>query len=76
MKIKYNLHGKVAVITGVARGLGLAFAKALTRAGCRIAGFDIETEAQLTTGRGNCNKGLIERHGISMGAVNEHRWAP
>lgn len=39
------MKGKTAVITGVARGLGLAFAKSLALAGCDIAGFDIQLEA-------------------------------
>lgn len=38
---KYNLQGKVAVITGSARGLGLSFAEALATHGCNIAALDI-----------------------------------
>lgn len=42
---KCDLRGKAAVITGAARGLGLAFAEALTAAGCNIAVLDILSEA-------------------------------
>ena len=35
-----ELHGKVAVVTGAASGLGLATCKQLAAAGARIAGFD------------------------------------
>lgn len=38
------MTGKVAVITGAARGLGLAFAEALATAGCDIAGLDIQPD--------------------------------
>jgi sorbose reductase len=44
-RAKYNLRGKAAVITGAARGLGLAFAEALAAAGCNIAVLDILSEA-------------------------------
>jgi sorbose reductase len=44
-RAKYDLRGKVAVITGAARGLGLAFAEALAAAGCNIAVLDILSEA-------------------------------
>ncbi|KAJ9657223.1 hypothetical protein H2198_004449 [Neophaeococcomyces mojaviensis] len=37
----YDLRGKTAVVTGAARGLGLAFAEALASAGCNIAVVDI-----------------------------------
>ncbi|HEY2067904.1 MAG TPA: SDR family NAD(P)-dependent oxidoreductase [Gemmatimonadaceae bacterium] len=36
-----RLHGKVAVVTGAARGIGRAAAVALARAGADVAGFDI-----------------------------------
>jgi len=35
-----NLHGKIAVVTGAASGLGLATSKVLAAGGARIAGFD------------------------------------
>lgn len=39
--MQYNLRGRTAVITGAARGLGLAFAEALASAGCNVAVIDI-----------------------------------
>jgi len=39
-----NLHGKVALITGVTSGIGLGTAKMLAKAGCAIAGCGMEAE--------------------------------
>ena len=40
-----NIHGKNAVVTGGAMGIGLATAKRLTSAGCRVALWDIRADA-------------------------------
>lgn len=40
-----NLDGKVAVVTGSGRGLGLAYAKALVSAGARVVVNDVDAEA-------------------------------
>jgi len=40
----FRLEGKTAVLTGAARGLGLAFAEALASASCNLAVIDILTE--------------------------------
>ena len=40
----FSLHGKVALITGAGRGIGLAIGKALTAAGCAVALQDIEQD--------------------------------
>jgi len=40
----FNLRGQTAVISGAARGLGLAFAEALASAGCDVAVVDILQE--------------------------------
>lgn len=50
-----KVSGKVAVVTGAASGLGLATAKALAKAGARVAGFDRDTErlAQLKSALGD-----------------------
>lgn len=42
--IQFDLTGKVAVVTGAARGLGLAFTEVLAAVGCNIAGLDIQLE--------------------------------
>lgn len=41
---KYDVAGRVALITGAARGIGLATAKALTKRGARIAILDLNLE--------------------------------
>ena len=41
---QFSLKGKTAVISGAARGLGLAFAEVLASAGCNIAVLDILPE--------------------------------
>ena len=41
----FRLDGKVAVVTGAARGIGRAAAVALARAGADIAGIDIAGSA-------------------------------
>ncbi len=41
MKKFFDLSGKVAVVTGAARGIGRAAATALSAAGADIAGIDI-----------------------------------
>lgn len=43
-RAKYDLRGRTAVVTGAARGLGLAFVEALAAAGCNIAVLDILSE--------------------------------
>lgn len=43
-----RLDGKTALITGAARGIGLAFAQAYAREGCRVALADINSAAART----------------------------
>jgi NAD(P)-dependent dehydrogenase (short-subunit alcohol dehydrogenase family) len=42
---RYSLQGKVALITGGARGIGLGTAQALRARGCKLALLDLETDA-------------------------------
>lgn len=37
-----SIAGKVAIVSGAARGLGRAFAERLVQAGCEVVGFDID----------------------------------
>ena len=41
---KYDLSGKVAVVTGAAKGLGNEYAEVLALKGCDVAIIDIEAE--------------------------------
>lgn len=43
--MQFKLDGKVAVVTGAARGLGLAFAETLASVGCHVAGLDLSRES-------------------------------
>ena len=44
-----DLHGKIALVTGAARGLGRAIAVALADAGCDVAVSDIARDADGAT---------------------------
>jgi len=37
----FNLNGKIAIVTGGAKGIGSATARMLTRAGAEVSIFDI-----------------------------------
>ena len=52
-----SLEGKTAIITGGARGLGLAIAEQLACAGARVALVDIKADSVQTTARGLEAKG-------------------
>ncbi|MCK1513143.1 SDR family NAD(P)-dependent oxidoreductase [Bradyrhizobium sp. 190] len=55
-----ELHGKVAVVTGAASGLGLATCKVLAAAGARIAGFDRD-ENKLQALKANLGEACLTR---------------
>ena len=61
-RTQYDLRGKVAVITGAARGLGFAFAEALASAGCDIAALDIHSEAPLAVDDLQAKHGIVSRY--------------
>ena len=43
-----SLHGKVAVVTGAARGIGAAIADAFEKEGCAVRRWDIQTGVDIT----------------------------
>jgi NAD(P)-dependent dehydrogenase (short-subunit alcohol dehydrogenase family) len=45
-----NLTGKVAIVSGAAQGLGLAFSQRLVQEGCLVLGFDIKPEVTSIAG--------------------------
>ncbi len=60
---KFNLKGKVAIVTGASTGLGQGMAKGLAEAGCNIVGVDYvkmdETE-ELVNNTGNKFYGIVK----------------
>lgn len=67
-------HGRVALITGAARGIGLAAAKRFLGEGWRVAGFDIEGETLRAAfepfgANGLAIEGDVSRPGDITGAI-------
>jgi len=58
----FDLRGKTAVVTGAARGLGLAFAEALAAASCNIAVLDILPEASPALHDLQAKHGIVTRY--------------
>jgi len=67
------LHGKVAVVTGAARGIGRAAAVALAHAGADVAGLDICAPVYPPSGVAPANRAQLEETGQQIAAAGR-RW--
>ena len=56
--VKYDFGGKVAIVTGAARGVGRAIVRAFFEAGARVVAADRVEEGLLETCRA-CGKGVV-----------------
>ena len=70
-----SLKGKVAVVTGAARGIGAAIADAFEKEGCAVHRWDIQSGLDITD-RGNLKKEVRTIGGIDIlvnnAATNPH----
>lgn len=69
----FRLDGKVAVVTGAARGIGRAAAVALARAGADVAGIDLAAEASATDDFAPATPAELEETGALVRAAGR-RW--
>lgn len=69
----FRLDGKIAVVTGAARGIGRAVAIALARAGADIAGIDIVGEVSSINDFAPATEAELAETGTAVGALGR-RW--
>lgn len=75
MKKFFDLSGKVAVVTGAARGIGRAAATALAAAGADIAGIDIAGPVSRTLDYAPASEADLAETGRAVEAL-DRRWVP
>ncbi len=73
MKKFFDLSGKVAVVTGAARGIGRAAATALSAAGADIAGIDIAGPVSRTLDYAPASEADLAETGRAVEAL-DRRW--
>jgi 3alpha(or 20beta)-hydroxysteroid dehydrogenase len=61
-----RLHGKVAIVTGGARGLGAAYSRALVEAGARVAVTDVLEEDGRALAAGLGDRAMFLAHDVTL----------
>lgn len=67
---QFSLNGKVALVTGAAYGIGFSMAKALAKAGAKIA-FNCRSQEHLQAALDNYKKEGIDAHGYIADVTDE-----
>ncbi len=70
----FELHGRKALVTGGARGLGAGMAEALARAGAAVAVADIREDIGKATADALAQSGVTARF-VPLNVTNEASWA-
>ncbi len=69
----FELHGRKALVTGGARGLGAGMAEALARAGAAVAVADIREDIGKATADALAQSGVTARF-VPLNVTNEASW--
>jgi NAD(P)-dependent dehydrogenase (short-subunit alcohol dehydrogenase family) len=74
-QIGIDLHGRSALVTGAANGIGRAIAQTLVDAGARVAAFDRDVAglAELHAGIGESRAAQVSTHQVDMTSVPQIR---
>lgn len=62
----YDLNGKLAIVTGGARGIGFAIARRLLESGAGVAIWDIDGETAANSARALCELGTTHSCGVDL----------
>ena len=66
MSKRFDLDGKVAVVTGAAGGIGQAIARSLAKRGCNVALADLNEDGLERTARLVGNSVRVTRHKLDV----------